>query len=272
MINTSASTLFVYDQEREYYISLDSEELRRELCDAFEACSVGASWMVDCILQALPEKLHACQDAGTRLTKEDVRMILASALDASGFADVSRAFLEKSSCTEASGTAAESIAGPNEQLPAWSPQSLTSTVRYISSDKWNLDLSADARQLLSERIIVLQSVSDILPLAVVQCRLGRMWDLPKRMPLDEADFISRLPEITTIVTECISQMRLRIDSEWHGIQQGIPIVRFVDFETLPQLLGVKKSRAARIDTEKRLAEKMTALFASGDLRIKTHFG
>lgn len=272
MINISSTSLLVYESDKNAYVCLESDELHRELCDSFEQCSIGATWMVDCILQVLPEKLRASRDAGKHLTKSDVRMLLASALEASGFPDVSRCFIAKDA------NASKVMAEENHCVKkatstlAWTPQSLTSSVRYIPSDQWCLVLTETMRRFLSNRVIVLQSVSDVLPLAVVQCRLGRLWDIPGETPLDEDDFISSLATISSAVVECLSQMRNRIEREWSGIQQGTPAVRFVDFGMLTQLLGVKKSRAMRQKTENRLKEKIVELFENHDFKIKAQFG
>lgn len=276
MIIASDNVIFVYEPQREAYVRLESDGLRRELCEAFEQCSVGASWMVDCILQALPEKLTSSREADIRLTEEDVRDLLANALFASGFPEVARTFVDNYVLAVQTRETSESSESQGEVPPhhhTWDPQSLTSHVHYISGDQWNLNLDDNDRNLITQRILIPQPVSDIIPMAVVQCRLPRIWDIQQPTPSTEAEFISLLPGIAMATQNMLTQMRRRINSEWNGIQQANSAVRFTDFSALAQLLGIKKSRPLRQEAQKRIKDAITELFASkdGSDKIDLHF-
>ena len=148
--------------------------------------------------------------------------------------------------------------------------SVQSRVQYISSREWQLPLSEESQRLLDRRVLLLQPVSDILPVSIVQCRLARLFDFDDA-PSGEAGLLSRLPSVASAVQECLVLMRGKMTQRWPELGDMSAVVRFVEFEALLQLLDVSRRRRERRELGARLQKAILGHFVSSPFPIVVRF-
>ncbi len=116
---------------------------------------------------------------------------------------------------------------------AASPLSLDAKTQYISAEEWHLHLPPEAQQLLDRGVLKLMPVSDILPAAVVECNLSKLYSYPDAPQL-ELDLLTRLQNISTLLLGVLSAMGNQMAAMWPHINAPTAQVRFTNFEAFLQ--------------------------------------
>ena len=147
---------------------------------------------------------------------------------------------------------------------------LGAKVRYISAGEWSLPLSVAAEELLGRRVLWLQPVSDILPVAVVQCRLARLTG--QAGVVGEAAFLSSLPGLVAVLQECLVLMRGQMVRLWPEVAgESRSVVRFVDFPELLPLLSASRGRRERKELGVRLEAALRESFRQAPFPVLVRF-
>lgn len=143
-----------------------------------------------------------------------------------------------------------------ETTPAETPAA-SAVTQYISASQWRLKLPQESRALLSEGVLKLMPVSDILPIAVAECRLCRLYELPSPPQL-ELELIPRIYAISEQIFLTLSEMRRRMLELWPKITPPHAQVRFAEFEAFLNLAYPGRGRR-RVREREQLRLKVTAL-------------
>ena len=90
---------------------------------------------------------------------------------------------------------------------------LESHTQYIAADQWALSCSPQLQELLRLRILRPCPASDILPVAVVECNLARIFDLTQP-PRGQDELVALLEALCTEVKSLWAQMHARMAACW----------------------------------------------------------
>lgn len=148
---------------------------------------------------------------------------------------------------------------------------MNSPVRYITQDSWNLPVDGAGRELLDRHIVVLQPVSDILPVAVVQCHLLRLFDAVEESPMDEGGFLGRMVGVSAFLQQCLVLMRGQMAKQWPDVQFSGAVVRMMGFSGVLKILSSAHRRKERRELSLRLEEAIRGNFASAPFSVVVRF-
>jgi len=154
---------------------------------------------------------------------------------------------------------------------ASSTVAVTSPVRYITQCAWDLPVEISGQSLLSHRVVVLQPVSDIVPVAVVQCHLLRLFDEIEETPVSEAVFLSRMVGVSAFLQQCLVLMRGKMRSCWPDVQFSGAVVRMMGFSGALKILCSARRRKERRELGLRLEEAIRGNFANAPFSVVVRF-
>ena len=154
-----------------------------------------------------------------------------------------------------------------------SPASVTVTapIRYITRDDWSLPLDEAGHAMLAQGVVVLQPVSDILPVAVVQCHLMRLFDGAGDAPADASAFLARMESVSAFLLQCLVLMRGQMSSRWPDVQFSGAVVRMMGFSGILKIFTSARHRKERRALGQRLEEALRRNFSESSIPVVVRF-
>ncbi len=135
---------------------------------------------------------------------------------------------------------------------AGAPRPLGCRPRYIAADQWALTASAQLQELMRLRILRPCPASDILPVAVVECNLVRIFDLAQP-PRQEDELVALLASLCNEVKSLLAQMHARMAQCWPAQQTAGSRLLFNRYGAFLKLACPSRRRKELSALKERLA-------------------
>jgi len=175
-------------------------------------------WSADDIDNLLAEKAWAPTDGATRarLAQASVealaRLAISGGTDARLVAEIARNLLAAEPPAGAPSVPSSDCLQQQEDTTDGA-RLLGDRAQYIAADQWALSGSQQLQELLRLRILRPCPASDILPIAVVECNLARLYDLATP-PRQEDELAALLKALCTEINSLLAQMHARMAQCW----------------------------------------------------------
>lgn len=244
MIRLYSENLLIHDSADGALVSLDIGQLRQRLDEAFASCSLCETWIADNLIEVLRRRIVQCKDDGLVISTDDIDRCLQTVLTDTGFRDVALAFTWRHSPVHPlPADGGLSSLQPELLNCAACPPQLHFRPRYIRAEEWRCTPNAAVSAALSERLLRLLPVSDIIPIAVLSCDLARL--IPAdALPLFELEFAICGYRMTRAARALFSGMLRQMRRTWPEITRPGLHLRFINYrllqqQTAPYLGGVR---------------------------------
>ena len=233
MIQLYSKNLLIRDSASGALASLDTMQWRRRLQAAFASCGLTEEWIADNLVEVLERRVRACSGMGLECSTTDIERCLQTVLNDTGFRDVALAFTWNTPPPETPPALAAAGAFQPELLDcADLPPQLQLRTRYIRASDWELECDDTSASLLQQRTLRLLPVSDIIPIAIVDCDLRRLLP-PVGESLFELEFSVRLAQACGAARAILRQLYAQMRRTWPQIIHPGTHLRFLSLRGLP---------------------------------------